>query len=251
MPDLVRDFLLAAETHDPRALRATLDAGLELDVPLQGRTALQWLTSMYTRSARFAECAALLLDRGATLDDPALAPVLRDDAAALRAAVLANPALPAHRTDLDCAFTPLRGATLLHVAAEYQHARCVAVLLEAGVDVDARAATDSNGLNGHSALFHTVNAHADRAAAVRGLLLRAGARTDLRVAGITWGRGFEWETTWFDLTPVAYAQLGMTPQMHRDEHQVAATVQQLLAAGGRDAGPLPNIPNRYLKPPPG
>ncbi len=61
------------------------------------------------------------------------------------------------------------------------------------------------GLNGHTALFHTVNSNQDRSKPVLGLLLEAGARSDLRLPGITWGKGFLWETTCFDVTPVSYA----------------------------------------------
>jgi len=80
------------------------------------------------------------------------------------------------------------------------------------------------------------------------LLLRAGARTDVRLPGITWGRGFEWETTCFDVTPVSYAQLGLLPQMHRRELDVYANVKRLLEGADRRIPPLPNVPNRYLQP---
>lgn len=69
--------------------------------------------------------------------------------------------------------------------------------------VDARAAVDEHGLNGHTPLFHTVNSKANCSEPVMRLLLDAGARSDLRLAGITWGKGFEWETTCFDVTPVS------------------------------------------------
>ena len=67
------------------------------------------------------------------------------------------------------------------------------------------------------------------------------------MAGLVWGRGCEWETVLFDLTPVSYAQLGGLPQMHRDEQQTAETVRLLLAAAGRFVAPLTNVPNRYLR----
>jgi hypothetical protein len=61
-----------------------------------------------------------------------------------------------------------------------------------------------------------------------------------------WGRGLAWETTCFDLTPVSYAQLGLLPQMHRDERDCDANVAELLRACGRAVPPLDNVPNRYL-----
>jgi hypothetical protein len=42
----------------------------------------------------------------------------------------------------------------------------------------------------------------------------------VRLAGITWGKGFAWETTFFDGTPVSYAQLGLMPQVRRRERDV-------------------------------
>jgi hypothetical protein len=80
------------------------------------------------------------------------------------------------------------------------------------------------------------------------LLLAAGADPGVPVAGITWGKGFEWETTFFDVTPVSYAQLGLMPQVHRRETDVYANVRTLLEAADRPVPPLPNVPNRYLQP---
>jgi ankyrin repeat protein len=138
---------------------------------------------------------------------------------------------------------------LLHVAAEYGHLAAAAKLIEFGADVDARAATDEFGLNGHTPLFHTVNSNANRSAPVMRLLLAAGARADVKLAGITWGKGFEWETTCFDLTPITYAQFGLLRQFQRDEEDCFANVVELLKASGRVVPPLTNVPNRYLSSP--
>ena len=146
------------------------------------------------------------------------------------------------------AFTPLIGASLLHVAAEYGNEKAARALLALGADVDARAAVDSYGLDGHTPLFHTVNSHNNRSAPILRLLLNAGARSDVRLEGITWGKGFEWETTVFDVTPLSYAQFGLLPQMHRMERDVYDNIRRLLEASGRTVPLLENVPNRYLKP---
>jgi hypothetical protein len=65
---------------------------------------------------------------------------------------------------------------------------------------------------------------------------------------ITWGKGFEWETTLFDVTPVSYAQFGPLPQVHRNEQEIYANIRRLLEAAGRPVPPLENVPNRYLNP---
>lgn len=247
MPSLNKELLVAFELHSVNRIHAILDTGLDVRRPIRGKTPVNWLLEMYTRSDRFPDCLRALLDRGAELDDPLIAPLLLDDADALSAAIRANPSFLEHRTTLVSAFTPLVGATLLHVAAEYGHLKVARRLLELGAEVDARAALDEFGLNGHTPLFHTVNSNGNRSAPLMRLLLDAGARSDVRLPGIVWGKGFEWETTCFDVTPISYAQLGLLPQMHRDDRDIYDNVARLLESAGRRVPPLENVPNRYLK----
>jgi ankyrin repeat protein len=242
------DILGAFELHSPDQIRAALDAGIEPHTPIRGKLPINWLTEMYSRSDNFPKCLRLLLDRGAVLDDPVVAPVLLNDADALSAAIRANPSLLNHRTTMVSAFTPLVGASLLHVAAEYGNANVAQVLIEMGADVNARAAIDEYGLNGHTPLFHTVNSSHNRSAPILRLLLQAGAATDISLRGITWGKGFEWETTLFDVTPVSYAQFGLLPQVHRKERDIYDNIRLLVEAAGRTVPPLDNVPNRYLNP---
>jgi len=242
------ELLGIIEVHAVDKLRSALDLGIDAQAPVQGKSLVTWLLEMYSRGDQFAPCLRLLLDRGGTLDDPVIAPVLLNDAEMLRQQILVDPSVLTHRTSLRCAFTPLVGASLLHVAAEYGHVDVATVLIESGADVDARAAVDEFGLNGHTPLFHTVNSAFNRAAPVMELLLQAGARTDAHLAGITWGKGFEWETTLFDITPISYAQCGLLPQVHRSERDIYDNIGRLLEASGRRVPPLPNVPNAYLTP---
>lgn len=204
---------------------------------------------MYSRSDRFPACLQLLLTKGAVLDDPVVALVLLDDTEALTAAIKADPSLIEHRTTMVSTFTPLVGASLLHLAAEYGNAKVARALVELGADVDAKASVDEYGLNGHTPLFHTVNSSRNRAEPILRLLLHAGAKSDLHLPGITWGKGFDWETTCFDVTPISYAQLGLLPQMHRRDRDIYDNIRLLLDASGRQFPPLDNVPNRYLEPP--
>ena len=68
----------------------------------------------------------------------------------------------------------------------------------------------------------------------------------MALRAITWGKGFEWETTLFDVTPVSYAQFGLLPQVHRSDRDVYDNVKLLLEAAGRPVPPLDNVPNKYL-----
>jgi len=236
------DLIGAFELHAVEEIRAILDAGVDVSTPVRGKLPIVWLTEMYTRSRAFPDCLRLMLDRGAVLEDPAIAPVLLDDADA----VSASPALVTHRTTMVSAFTPLVGATMLHVAAEYGSANAAGALIEMGADVNATADVDEHGLNGHTPLFHTVNSILNHAEPILRLLLEAGAKPDVRLQGITWGKGFEWETTIFDVTPISYAQFGLLPQVHRREADIYEIITRLLRATGRSVPPLENIPNRYL-----
>ncbi len=246
MPTLTQDFLDACEVHSPSALRAVLDAGFDVHSQVNGLTPVNVLLEMYSRSDAFPTCLTILLDAGATLDDPKLLPVLLNDRDQLATALARDPALVAHRTTVRCTFTPLEGATLLHVAAEYGHLAAAEVLIDHGADVNARAAFDANGLNGQTPIFHTVNSNRNRSAPVMRLLLDRGARTDILLRGIRWGHTFPWATTCFDVTPISYAQLGNLRQFQRSEVDINANVCAMLAAAGRPVPADLNVPNQYL-----
>jgi hypothetical protein len=242
------DLLIAFELHSVDGIRAILESGFDVRAPINGKAPVNLLLEMYTRSDRFPECLRVLIDHGAELDDLATAPVLLDDVEMLRSAIDQDPDLVQRQVRMVSPFTSLDGVPLLHVAAEYGHIECARLLLEMGAPVDARASADGWGMNGHTALFHTVNSHANRSEPMMRLLLDAGAKADILVPGVNWGKSFAWETVFFDVTPIAYAQLGVVPQMHRDERDVQANVKTLLQAAGRKVPPLENVPNRYLHP---
>jgi hypothetical protein len=248
MTDAVAALFAAFDGHDIEAVRTALAAGADPCSPIGGKPPVLWLLEEYTRSDRLGDCLRLLLEGGAVLPDPLLSPVLLNDAPAVTAAIRAQPTVLDHRTTLVSAFTSLVGVSLLHVAAEYGNFDAARALVQAGADVNAKADIDEDVLNGHTPLFHMVNSIHNRSEPIMRLLLAAGARTDVRLAGITWGKGYEWETTFFDVTPISYAQMGLMPQVHRSEREIYSNVRCLLEASGRKVPPLRNVPNRYLRP---
>jgi hypothetical protein len=100
------DIVVAFDLHSVEQIRAALDAGLDPRAPIRGKSLVNWLTEMYNRSDDFPRCLRLLLDRGAVLDDPVLAPVLLNDAEGVAAAIRSNPSVLTHRTTMVSAFTP-------------------------------------------------------------------------------------------------------------------------------------------------
>ena len=78
------------------------------------------------------------------------------------------------------------------------------------------------------------------------LLVEASADLDIRLDGLTWGGGCEWETVLFDVTPISYAQCGLYPQLHRLEEHVYGNIEYLYKSRGGKALPAQNVPNRYV-----
>ena len=69
------------------------------------------------------------------------------------------------------------GGIALHGAASTGNAAIVIELVKAGANVNAKAALDEHGLNGHTPIFHTVNANANRSSPIMQLLLDAVRRS--------------------------------------------------------------------------
>jgi hypothetical protein len=239
-------LLFGFETHSTEKIQEALAAGIDVNGFLDGKTPLTWLVEMYLRSPKFSDCVRCLMQAGARCADAALLAVLLDDAELLGAELRKNSSLIHRQVDIRCAFTPLLGASLLHVAAEFGLVRAASALLEAGAVVEAKAAVDADGFNGHTPIFHTVCQRGNHGQPVLRLLLKHGAKADVRLAGITWGKSFEWETTIFDATPLSYAQAGLLPQFGRDERDVYENIKLLAQASGRSLPEDLNVPNKYL-----
>jgi ankyrin repeat protein len=112
--------------------------------------------------------------------------VLRGDLDVVSRRLDADPALTDERfPTLDFGTTggrmlTLRGATLLHVAADYLNTDLVSLLLSRGADVNARATVDDGGVGGQTALFHAATQFFDAGLPVVRMLVERGAELNVR-----------------------------------------------------------------------
>jgi hypothetical protein len=240
-------LFLGFETHSPEKIQEALAAGIDVNHLIDAKTPLTWLVEMYLRSPKFSDCVRCLMQAGARFSDIGLLAILLDDEEMLWTELRNNQSLIHHKVDIRCSFTPLLGASLLHVAAEFGLVRAAAALIKAGADVEAKTAVDDYGFNGQTPIFHTVCQRGNHCQPVLKLLLEHGAKADIRLAGITWGKSFDWETTIFDATPVSYAQAGLLPQIGRDERDIYENIKLLAKASGRILPEQLNVPNKYLQ----
>ena len=151
-------------------------------------TALDYVLGTYIRDKdALNECIKLLRDSGGTsqFDAPGVLATIRGDSDAIDLLLHKDPSVIERQyPSLNIGNTAgrmltLKGATLLHVAAEFGQVEIAKQLLEAGADIDARAATDSHGLGGQTPIFHAATQNHDFGVDVVRLLL--SRRADLTV----------------------------------------------------------------------
>ncbi len=243
---LLEDIAIQIELHSVEGIRNCFSKGVGPNDLLRNKPLIYELISEYTRSPRFKNCVNTFIEHGLIFHDPVLLSVLADDAELLEKKIIADPEIISKKYSLSCAYTPLFEVTLLHICAEFNHVSCAKVLTNHGADINAAAGFDEHGFGGHSPIFHTVNQNSNQSSEMMEFLLAAKADLKITVPGLIWGKGYEWETLIPAVNPISYAQMGLLPQMHRDEKTIAKTVSVLMQhAYSIDYFP-PNIPCAYL-----
>ena len=181
------------ETVDATALKWLLDHGANPNCTKPGRkypgTALDYVIGSYWRSTQLSACIDILLDAGGVTkyEVPSVLDILRGRTDQLADSIDAEPTLLARRfPELDFGSTAerrllLRGATLLHVAAEYCNGEAAKLLLDRGADANARAAVNDAGVGGQTPIFHSATQFGDHGLDVTKLLLDHGADLSVRV----------------------------------------------------------------------
>jgi ankyrin repeat protein len=149
------------------------------------------------------------------------------------------PDLGCHDEILATHGTPLAGATLLHMCADYDEIEIARWLLERGMAVDARAAVDRDGFGGHTALFATVVSQPNfwmnygkqpEAVKFTELLLDHGADPNARASlrkQLHPGYGEDALHEYGDVTPLAWGQ-----RFHNPIFVNAAALRLIAERGG-------------------
>jgi ankyrin repeat protein len=189
----------ACEVLDPDSLRWLLDHGADpncgsdefwktRNVPHPG-TALDYLLGAYVRAPEvLCTCIDILVNAGgkSKYQVPAVMAVIRNRLNDLEQ-LLNNDRSLVHRQfpALDFGTTAarmltLRGATLLHVAAEFGNLDAVRLLLDRGADVNGKAVVDNDGVGGQTAIFHAATQGGDCGLSIVRFLVDRGADLTVR-----------------------------------------------------------------------
>jgi ankyrin repeat protein len=218
------------ETVEPKPIKWLLAHGANPNCARAERkypgTALDYVIGTYGRSAQLGECMDILMEAGGVTkyDAPPVLDLLRSRLDLLTKHLDADRTL-VHRRFLALDFgttgarlLTLRGATLLHVAAEYGNVESAKLLLERGADVNARAVVDEAGIGGQTPIFHAVTQFFDEGLSMAQFLVERGADLSLRVK-LPGYYGRPGEVV--ECTPLGYAER-FPGNEHKNEHKTVA-----------------------------
>lgn len=192
-----------AETQAPGMLKWLLRHGA--DPNLRGSNtrcpdnAWEALIAGYGRSSRFHECVDIMIDGGAKYEDGPFIDLYRGRFREFARKLRRNPSIAHHSYDLAGANLSLRGTTLLHLCADWNFLEAARVLVTHGADINAPAPVDSEGVGGHTPIFHTVNSIGSWSFPMLEWLLAGGADLSVRVT-VRWV-----DKIYRNVTPLSYA----------------------------------------------
>jgi hypothetical protein len=244
--DYLKKITIDFELHSVEGIRECFENGISPNAIVEGKPLIYSLINMYTRGPLFKKCIEAFVDYGLEFEDKELLAVLLDDSSALDGLLNINNRAVTRKYSLDCTFTPLFEASLLHICAEYNHLSCAKILVNHGANPNLKAGLDEYGFGGQTPIFHTVNQDANKCMDVMNYLISQKADLSSSVKGLIWGKGYEWETFVPAVNPISYAMMGLFRQFQRTEQQIYEVVFLLMKAHyGIEYYPS-NIPNKYL-----
>lgn len=242
----LKKIITAFELHAVEDIHECFENGVDPNQIVNGKPLIYELINMYTRGPAFKSCIQAFVDHGLDFEDKVLLAVLADDAEKLDTLLKVNKGLLLRTHTLNCTFTPLYEASLLHICAEYNHLACAKVLVSHGADINAMAGLDENGFGGHTPVFHAVNQHANKSIDVLNYLLDLNVDLNLTIKGLIWGKGYEWETFIPSVNPISDAMMGLLRQFQRTKKDIYEVVSLLFKALYGTAYCPDNVPNKYL-----
>jgi ankyrin repeat protein len=184
------------ETLAPNALTWLIAHGADPNIAsAEYGNLVQMLVCTYSRDAEGKHaCLQVFADAGFEFPDTApmavhrgrndlLDAILRREPSVLNRCFAESEVFPKElgikeRDGLHCA--PLDGATLLHMAVEFQDVALAEWLIDHGADVNAKSAIDADGFGGQTPLFHTTVVLGNKDDRLARLLLSRGADPNVR-----------------------------------------------------------------------
>ena len=246
MNNIADDIIELIELHAADGIRNCFRLGVDVNSMHNNQPLIYELLSEYTRSPRFKDCVQAFVDAGLLFEDKALQAVLLNDVLILEEELKKDESIITKIVSFKAAYTPIEKASLLHVCAEFNHVACAEVLVKHGADVNRVAGTDDHGFGAQTPIFHTVNQNNHMSKEMMHFLLDHGAKLDVTVKGIIWGKSYPWETFIPSVNPISYAMMGLLPQMHRNEQTIHDVITVLLKHQYGINYTSRNIPNKYL-----
>ncbi|MEA2784672.1 MAG: hypothetical protein QOF71_776 [Candidatus Eremiobacteraeota bacterium] len=244
------------ETLNPDGLTFLLESGAELADEHGDRLApVALLLQTYSRGPAVKHrCLEIVAEQGVVLPDTAVMAFHRGRIDLLEFHLQRDPQLFArtwshhqiYPPELGCSAdeslglhgTPLAGATLLHLAVDFDELEIAQWMFERGAAADARAARDAGGFGGHTALFGCVVSQAYRCgrqtdAVFTRLLLDHGADPNAR-ASLRKRLRFTADDAlheYRDVTPLSWGE-----QFHDADWVNRAAMKLIAAHGGTSRG---------------
>ena len=222
--DYLKKLIVDIEIQSVEGIKECFENGVNPNGILNNQPLIYELIHEYPRGPKFAESVKAFVDYGLNFDDKVLLAVLLNDPVLLEDQLSINPTALENKYSFNCAFTPLYEASLLHVCAEYNHLACAKVLVKSGIDINNKAGVDEYGFGGHTPIFHTVNQHANKCIDVMNYLISQLADLNIKVRGLIWGKGYEWETFIPSVNPISYAMMGLLRQFQRKKSDLRSRV---------------------------